>query len=143
MGKATRRDAKGGRMNELLARRRRHFTNTDGHLVMGTWYTRGCCGWWEDNITIPDIEQRSSTYRDRDRDLHDVIRSCSCAASEIAQFSFVSHTFLRFFSITTHRLDVDSPCISYYIINATCARSLTIHLSLFLLFFFFSLVLSK
>lgn len=28
-------------MNELLARRRRHFANTDGHLVMGTWYGGG------------------------------------------------------------------------------------------------------
>lgn len=29
--------AKGGRVNELLAWRRRHFANTNGHLVMGTW----------------------------------------------------------------------------------------------------------
>lgn len=32
---------KGGRMNELLARRRRHFANTDGHLVMGMWVRGG------------------------------------------------------------------------------------------------------
>lgn len=54
-----------GRRTELpVVRRRRHFANTDGHLVMGT---RWRAGRWGDNITIPGIEQRFSTYRDRDR----------------------------------------------------------------------------
>lgn len=37
--------AKGGRVNELLAWRRRHFANTNGHLVMGTWVRGAARGW--------------------------------------------------------------------------------------------------
>lgn len=86
---------KGGRVSERLARRRRHFANTDGHLVKGARYAgvRGRAGVEGDNITIPGIEQRFSTYRDRDRPTTSS-GAAPAATSEITVFShlfFLSH----------------------------------------------------
>lgn len=64
-GKATRRE---GRQNERITRAAQAPFCKHGRPSCNVGYV-GTRGWWEDNITIPDIEQRFSAYRDRDRDL--------------------------------------------------------------------------
>lgn len=63
-GKATRRE---GRQNERITRAAQAPFCKHGRPSCNGYV--GARGRWEDNITIPDIEQRFSTYRDRDRDL--------------------------------------------------------------------------
>lgn len=90
---------KGGRVDELLAAQAQ-FCKHGRPSCNGYKYADRLRG-WGDNITIPGIEQRFSTYRDRDRDLRrhqELLLASRRSRVHIFRIFFSYGSCFRFFS---------------------------------------------